>query len=240
MAGGSAGGAAKELRGRLVDARLAEEVAVVTDADAAFHAAFGDEAGIVVIAGTGSIACGVAVDGSRARSGGTRPPGGDPGSGEWVARQAIHALGVAGGSGPDDESGLLRDAVLAHTGAANAARLGKWARAASRAEVAVMAEAVAGAARAGDRTAGDLLLRAAEQLADLAFAVEARLAPWTSPPAVGLAGGLVDPQRPLRDLTTAVLAARSPPLTVLAGRVDGALGAARLALRGGFASTQGA
>lgn len=52
-------------------------------------AAGGTRAGIAVIAGTGSVAWGVAADGKEARSGGWGYLLGDEGSGYWVAREAV-------------------------------------------------------------------------------------------------------------------------------------------------------
>lgn len=209
MAGGGRPGPAKELERLLGHAGLADDVAVVTDADAALHAAFGTGPGILVIAGTGSIAVGRRADGRIGRSGGLLPPGGDPGSGEWLARQAILA-GV--------------DRVFSRE---------QWALTAPRAEVSAVARAVCEAADSGDRTARQLLERAAGELAALALDVEASLAPWSHPPKVALAGGLLEPGRPVRAALTATLGRVAPHLSIVVDRVDGALGAALLALGDG-------
>lgn len=60
-------------------------VQVMTDAELALWAAVGEGDGIVVIAGTGSIAWG-RYAGRVARAGGTEP-GKDPGSGDWIQRE---------------------------------------------------------------------------------------------------------------------------------------------------------
>ena len=210
MAGGGRGGSASELEHLLGAADIADQVTVVTDADAALHAAFGEGPGIVVIGGTGSIAVGRARDGRTARAGGTLPPGGDPGSGEWLARQAIRAR---------------LDPV---------SQLGQRTLDASRSEVAGLARVVCEAASAGDQAAATLVRRAGEALADLVLDVRAGLAPWAASPRVALAGGLLEPERPVRDAVIAALRWESPPTEILPERVDGALGAARLAIRGGF------
>ncbi|TAN20877.1 MAG: hypothetical protein EPN33_13910 [Acidobacteria bacterium] len=72
------------------DAMLAKllpraRVRVMTDAELALWAAVGEGDGIVVIAGTGSIAWG-RYEGRVARAGGTEP-GNDPGSGDWIRRE---------------------------------------------------------------------------------------------------------------------------------------------------------
>jgi len=210
MAGGGRRGPAKELERLLGDADVADDVAVVTDADAALHAAFGVGPGILVIAGTGSIAVGRHPDGRAGRAGGSLPPGGDPGSGEWLARQAI-------------DSGVDRVSSLE-----------KWALTAPRADVAGVAPTVCDAAAEGDDKARHLLERGADELAALAFELEARLAPWDRAPEIALAGGLLEPGRPARTALTLALARAAPHLNVRPHRVDGALGAALLAQRGGF------
>jgi hypothetical protein len=68
-------------------------VRVMTDAELAWLGATGGGDGIVIIAGTGSIAWG-GCGGKRARAGG-QGPGHDPGSGDWIGREAVAAGLVA-------------------------------------------------------------------------------------------------------------------------------------------------
>ena len=64
-------------------------------------AGVGDEPGVVLIAGTGSIAYGVNHDGFAARAGGWGYVLGDEGSGYWIGRQALAAVvREADGRGP--------------------------------------------------------------------------------------------------------------------------------------------
>src|SRR6056297_2848488 len=71
---GVAGAGREEVRARaeeaLVDAGLADVVALGTDVEAAFESAFGEGPGLLLIAGTGSIALGRATDGRLERVGG--------------------------------------------------------------------------------------------------------------------------------------------------------------------------
>ena len=62
---------------------------IVSDADAALEGAFGGGPGIIVIAGTGSIALGKDTLGNTARSGGYGHLLGDEGSGFWIGREAL-------------------------------------------------------------------------------------------------------------------------------------------------------
>src|ERR671919_128842 len=74
---------------------------VVNDALVALIAGNGDEPGVVLISGTGSIAYGVNAAGYAARSGGWGYVLGDEGSGYWIGRSALAAaVREADGRGP--------------------------------------------------------------------------------------------------------------------------------------------
>ena len=66
-----------------------QAVKVITDTEAALAGAFKDESGIVVIAGTGSIAYGSDAEGNLRRAGGYGYILGDKGSGFWIGRQGL-------------------------------------------------------------------------------------------------------------------------------------------------------
>ena len=70
-------------------------VEVVTDADIALYGATDGKPGLVIIAGTGSICCGINGRGRRACAGGWGPVVGDEGSGSWIARRALQAAARA-------------------------------------------------------------------------------------------------------------------------------------------------
>jgi N-acetylglucosamine kinase-like BadF-type ATPase len=66
---------------------LAQNVQVMSDVEAAWHAAFrSDETGVIVIAGTGSIAFGRDSSGRSQRAGGWGPVLGDEGSAFWLGK----------------------------------------------------------------------------------------------------------------------------------------------------------
>lgn len=72
---------------------LADEVQVVTDAEIALADAFGAEgAGILLVAGTGSVAYGRGPAGAFRRCGGWGPDVGDEGSGAWIGRRALSVV----------------------------------------------------------------------------------------------------------------------------------------------------
>ena len=102
---GLAGARRKELRERMREtlATLSiGEVEVVTDADIAMYGATDGEPGVVVIAGTGSICCGINARGKSFCAGGWGPIAGDEGAGAWLARRALRAVAHASdGRGPE-------------------------------------------------------------------------------------------------------------------------------------------
>lgn len=79
-------------------------VRVLTDAELAWHAATGGEDGIVVVAGTGSIVWG-RYQGRFIRVGG-QGPGQDPGSADWIGREAV-ARGMIAPPEDGNYAGLL-------------------------------------------------------------------------------------------------------------------------------------
>jgi glucosamine kinase len=68
------------------------DVEVVGDMPIALEAAFGKEPGVIVIAGTGSIAYGRDAQGMTARAGGWGYAISDEGSAHWIGRTAVSAL----------------------------------------------------------------------------------------------------------------------------------------------------
>jgi len=101
---GLAGARRNSLRARLQEALsgiVSGEVTVVSDADIALYGATDGQPGVVVIAGTGSICCGINARGKRACAGGWGPLVGDEGGGSWIARRALSAIARAwDGRGP--------------------------------------------------------------------------------------------------------------------------------------------
>jgi glucosamine kinase len=210
---------------RLLRAGVAGRVRVGTDIGAAFHDAFGDGPGILLVAGTGSIAWGRAEDGREARAGGWGQHLGDEGSAYALGVAALkEATWQADGRAPRTGLG---DAVLAHLGFAGAGDLIPWAASATKREVAALAPVVTRGASA-DPAAVAILARAAADLDAHVAALVARLAPWSRPPAVALTGGLLQPGGPLRAPLEEALAQRG--LGLAPREPDPAMGAARLAL----------
>lgn len=68
---------------------------VTTDAEIALYGTTFGKAGLVVIAGTGSVCLGINVKGERAVAGGWGPLAGDEGGGRGIAEQALHRIAKA-------------------------------------------------------------------------------------------------------------------------------------------------
>ena len=207
-------------------AAVAPRVRVGTDLDAAFHDAFEEGPGLLLLAGTGSVAVGRAEDGRQARVGGWGPWLGDEGSGWAVGLEGLRRV-MRAADGRDPAT-TLAERILERVGLAAAEDLVGWVAAARRPEVAALAPVVAEAASEGDAVAADVLVEAAEALEAHVAALLEELGPWAHPPTLALAGGLLQPGGPLRAAVEGRAAARRLPL--LGRTPDAALGAARMAL----------
>ena len=158
---------------------------VTHDAATALAGATSMGQGIVVIAGTGSIAFGRNAAGRTARAGGWGYVFGDEAGAFDIARQATRAaLRMEEGWGPPT---ALRQALLEATGArsANQALHDFYSPAWPRSRVATLAPLVDAAAINGDSVALQILDRAAQDLALLAAAVRGQL--WAPGDAVEVA-----------------------------------------------------
>ena len=148
---------------------------VTTDAAIALTGATGGGPGIIVIAGTGSIALGRDAEGRQARAGGWGYIFGDEGGAFSIGRQALRAaLRMEEGWGPDTS---LRAMLLEATGAATINEVlhlfytPDW----PRSRVAKLAAEVNRAAQNSDAVAQKILTQAAQELALLVAAVREQL-----------------------------------------------------------------
>ncbi|MCH7530561.1 MAG: hypothetical protein IIB36_02225 [Gemmatimonadetes bacterium] len=205
---------------------LAESVEVGTDVEAAFHDAFGDGPGVMLIAGTGSIAWARDEGGVMHRVGGWGQHVGDEGSGYWMVMEALRCVARA-----EDGRGaatLLRESVLESLGLLDPTELVAWVASASKGEIAALVPDVAHAASAGDAGAVEILERAVEMLARHLTTVVERSGPWSEKPRLALWGGLIWEGGPLRDPLLTAIAGHDLPLVDVA--LDPPMGAARRAL----------
>lgn len=186
---GLAGAGSTELRNAFVAAAPPYAKLVVdTDIRALVVGAFGSEPGMVVAAGTGSIATLQLRDGSLQRCGGWGFPVGDEGSGAWLGLRAAALAQAAldGRAAFCEGHGLLSHAVVAATGGSVPA-LRQWCAGAGQYAFASLAPLVFDAATAGDVQAQALLQQAADALAALAHALdEEGVAPIVAAGSIGM------------------------------------------------------
>ena len=135
---------------------LARRVRAMSDAQAAHLGALGGGAGLLVLAGTGSIVIGRRPTGSWTRAGGLGPLLGDEGSAFWIGREWLRAR-TGGGSArartvPRGPSPVARIAALAPRVVARARR-------GDREPVRIVREAQRHLARLAREVARDLRLR---------------------------------------------------------------------------------
>ncbi|MDA0312722.1 MAG: hypothetical protein O2992_11485 [Gemmatimonadetes bacterium] len=210
----------------LRSAGLAHTITVGTDVEAAFADAFGGGPGVMLIAGTGSIAWARDRTGVEYRVGGWGQHFGDEGGGHWIGVECLRC--VAHGEDGRGPVTALRDVALAHACVAGPDQLIAWAGAATKSQIAGLAPLVVEAAAAGDPAARHVVARATEALRRHVSSVVHRSGPWAEPTQLALWGGLIWQGGPLR--ASLAQALTSLPVELLDRALDPPLGAARLAL----------
>ena len=166
-----------------------ERVQVVNDATVALVAGAPEGVGVVVVAGTGSIAYGIDPQGQTARSGGWGYLLGDEGSAYWLGHAAVrYGVRAADGRGPATS---LFDRICQHLQVESKVQLVRWFydQNLARNRVADLAFLVEEAARDDDAAASGLLDQAAQHLARAARAVVRQLEFSSAYPLV-LSGGV--------------------------------------------------
>lgn len=219
LAGAGAAEARDRVRTALAAGGLADRVVVGTDVEAAFHDAFPDGPGVLLIAGTGSIVWSRDAGGVVTRVGGWGRQLGDEGSGFWVGIEGLREV-VRAADGRAGET-RLSEAMLSAVGVPVVEGLIPWIETAEKGRIAALAPIVAAQADAGDAIAMRIIRSAVEELvAHVTAACRAER------PAVLLWGGLVSGAGPLRKHLQDALEEEGFPAMERA--VDPALGAALL------------
>ena len=192
-----------------------EQMLVTHDALIALSGATAGEPGIVVIAGTGSMAFGRNAKGEAARAGGWGYIFGDEGGAFDLVRQALRAaLRMEEGWGPPT---MLRDMLLEQTGATDVNDLLHRFYTAEfpRPRIAGFSKLLDEAAARGDEVARELLQRAAEDLGSLVAAVQQQL--FGASPTVGYVGGVFRSEILLKRLEQSIERLRPPVYGPAAG-----------------------
>lgn len=162
----------RQMLAALKEALPLSDITLETDARVALAGATGAKPGVVIIAGTGSIACGVNSRGRFARAGGWGPTMGDEGSGSYIGRRALESVMMSYDYRGEPTS--MMEPILRHFGVTSPPELppiiyddpDKAMR-----EIAQLSRIAVSAAEEGDKVARGILKDAAKELAVAVIAV---------------------------------------------------------------------
>ena len=230
VAGAGQERAAQALWSALASRRVADDVSVQADATIAMDDAFGDSAGVLLIAGTGSVAFSRSPNGRLERCGGWGPNVGDEGSAAWLGRRALGVV-TASQDGREPDTALT-GAILTALELETLEEVIPWAANATPGAFAQLAPVVSQVAATGDLRANALISFCVEELSLHVRTLARRCFTdeRTSIP-VALAGGLLSRGSLVRKRLEQRLKSSVPGAVVRADEVDAARGAIMRARR---------
>lgn len=147
-------------------------VTVISDIELAYRANFADNEGVLIYAGTGSVAFTIGTDGRRLRIGGWGYLLGDEGAGYWIGREGLRAAMYFIDREVLPEVQTLEASILAAINATNWAEVKSFVYGKDRNEMAALSRVVAKSAEDGDLTAQAIIKEAARHLAYLVHRAE--------------------------------------------------------------------
>jgi glucosamine kinase len=207
------------------------EIDVVGDNVIALEAAFGSGPGVIVIAGTGSIAYGRNRDGQTARAGGWGFAISDEGSGHWIGHAAVAAALRAWDENQDENAPLLTS-VMKAWGLGTREKLVLAANATPSPDFAALFPVVLASADSGNRTARDVLAQAGSRLAELAGIVVRRLFPDSGAVPAAMSGGVFRSSALVRQVFYNGLRSEHPDVALNPSVMEPVRGALELARKG--------
>jgi len=238
---GGSGAARPELAAIVRDSLaqiLATPIDVVGDMQIALEAAFDTGPGVIVIAGTGSIAYGRDSRGTTARAGGWGFAIGDEGSAHWIGRAAVSAVlrasdprdGTQQTHGPRESSLSLSEALLKAWGVTSLTDLARAANSVPPPDFAALFPPVAASQ---DELATQVLRNAGRELASVAAVVIRHLfaKDYSTSVPVAMTGGVFRHAALVRQVFYNELRALDPRTEVNAQVVEPVEGALRMARR---------
>jgi N-acetylglucosamine kinase-like BadF-type ATPase len=203
-------------------------IEVIGDMEIALESIFAGEPGIILVAGTGSIAFGRNRRGETTRAGGWGRMISDEGSGHWIAVEALRASLRAHDAGENPK--LLRELMDA-LGATTVHDLAVRANGNAAQDFASLFPVVLSAAHEGDSIANSLLDRAGKELAVPVATVISRLFADAEVVPVAIHGGVFSGTTKVKSALTERLRELCSRARVLDAPVDPALGALQRARR---------
>jgi N-acetylglucosamine kinase-like BadF-type ATPase len=203
-----------------------KNIVVETDARIALEAAFAGESGIVVIAGTGSIALYCTEDGKILRAGGWGKILGDEGSGYAIAKSALNA--VLRQFDSRGEKTILTKKMLEHYSLSAVEELIPKVYQ-EGADLPSFTPKVFEAAFERDRIANSILIESANELATLVRVLVMQVRPKKKLP-VALMGGLIETENIYSKLVKEKIIRSLPHIVVQKPKFPAAFGAAIIGL----------
>jgi glucosamine kinase len=206
--------------------RVSGELLLLGDVEIALDAAFPGQAGVLVLAGTGSNVAGRMGDGTLTTAGGWGPALSDQGSGHKIGLESLKAVFLAMDEGRSTQ--LLPD-MMDFWQLTTLNLLVERANSIPPPDYSELTELVLRAAESGDEVAAEVLHREGESLADLVKLVMRRLHKsadnheWVAP--IAFAGSIMEKVSPVREALISAVQREFSTVRVLAGVVDPLVGA---------------
>lgn len=216
---------------RLLAELVSGEIEVVGDMVIALQAAFGSGPGVMVIAGTGSMAYGRDASGNTLRAGGWGFSIFDEGSGHWIGRSAIAAI-MREYDETGEENSVLIENIKKSWGLATREQLVLAANASPSPDFAALLPAVLSAADFGDVLARSILTQAGTELARLAKIIIRRLFSDGAKVPVAMSGGVFSSCALVRQVFYNGVHSEYPNCSVNPAMVEAVRGALELARKG--------
>jgi glucosamine kinase len=206
------------------------EIEVVGDMVIALEAAFGGEPGVIVIAGTGSIAYGRNSKGQTARAGGWGFAISDEGSGHWIGRAAVAAaVRALDLNDADVTNQSLLENLMKFWQVKTREQLVVAANATPPPDFSALFPAVLSSADRGDRIALDVLNQAGAELASVAKTVITRLFANVGILSVAMSGGVFSSSPLVRQVFYNRLRSEHPDAAINPSVIEPVRGALALA-----------
>ena len=211
-----------------------KKTSVTTDADIALYGTTLEKAGLVVIAGTGSVCIGVDDAGEKFIAGGWGPVAGDEGGGRGIAGDALHAVAKASdGRGPLTK---LSERAAEYFRASNVENLigAIYAPQMDNSRIAGFARLVVETAQDGDKVAIEILRDAGHELGTAAAAVLKKLGLEKRKVPIGCVGSVFKAGELLTGPMTEIIRRVAPKAYLTDPQMPPAHAAALMAMKNGI------
>jgi len=162
-------------------------VRIVHDIELAYYANFEVGEGILLYAGTGSIAMYIDDEAGPVRAGGWGYLLGDEGGAFWIGREAIRWVLAGLDTGEEVEADSLSEVILQQMNATNWDEIKKFVYSNERSEIAKLAATVGRMADQGDADAQGIIYEASQQLIALVHQLDIQI---ENAPRIVIAGGV--------------------------------------------------